>query len=266
MYTLLLLCATKTMDLLETDTKPWIFDGARPEMFRLFSDVVEFARNTIRQVKPRHVGSFTKTVAGNSSIIDNPLIFEETDPPDVRAEGNGGCVICRFFYKTYKYDANMLTISYCKGDKQYIVVQIYNLSRVTGEDMIMCVPKNIPRTKRVSTGDVPFVINDAQDFFDLFKKWLYLDHNNDWDDFKKEFRLLIRQFYDQKHYEINTAPQFLRIMEQARKKPQPIHEVFHNEHLTEQILEAGGYTQRRPPSSSSNFYILPSSALSRYFY
>ena len=96
MYTLLLLCATKTMDLLATDTKPWVLDGARPEMFRLFSDVVEFAQNTIHQVKPRHVGSFTTTM-GNSSIISNPLIFEETDPPFVRVEGKDGCVECSFF-------------------------------------------------------------------------------------------------------------------------------------------------------------------------
>ena len=84
------------------------------------------------------------------------------------------------------------------------------------------------------------------------------------DDFKENFKLLIRQFYEQKHFEINTGPQFLDIIKQARKK-QPVHEVFRNEDLTNQIVGAG-YTQRRPPSSSSNFYILPSSALSHYFY
>ena len=97
MYTLLLLCATKTMDLLATDTQQEILDGTRPEMFRFFSDVVEFARKTIHEVKPIHVGSFTNTAAGNSSIIPNPLIFEETDPPFVRVEGEDGCVECRFF-------------------------------------------------------------------------------------------------------------------------------------------------------------------------
>ena len=59
-----------------------------------------------------------------------------------------------------------------------------------------------------------------------------------------------------------TGPQFLDIIKQARKK-QPIHEVFRNEDLTKQIVIAG-YTQRRPPSSSSNFYILPS-ALSHFY-
>ncbi|MFM7853158.1 MAG: hypothetical protein ACKO96_14860, partial [Flammeovirgaceae bacterium] len=99
----------------------------------------------------------------------------------------------------------------------------------------------------MDTWGLSFVIIDAQDFFGLFKKWLYLDHNNDLDDFKEEFGLLIRQFYEQKHFEINTGPQFLEIIKKARKKQQPIHEVFRNEDLTNQIVGAG-YTQRRPPS------------------
>ena len=264
MYTLLLLCATKkTMDLLPIDTEPEILDGTRPEVFRVFCDVIEFARKTIHQVKPRHVGSFKNTATGNPSIIVNPLIFEETDPPFVWVEGKNGRVECRFVYRTYKYEVNWLIIYYYKGDEQYIEVQIYNQSRF-GEDTMTYLPKNIPRVKRVDTWGMSFIINDAQNFFDLYKKWLYLDHNNDLDDFKENFKLLIRQFYNQKRFENHRGPQFLKIMEQARKK-QPIHEVFRNEDLTNQIVGAG-YTQRRPPSSSSNFYILPSSALSHYFY
>ena len=74
---------------------------------------------------------------------------------------------------------------------------------------------------------------------------------------------MIGQFYDQKRFENHRGPQFLDIIKQARKN-QNIHEVFRNKDLTDQIVMAG-YTQRRPPSSSSNFYILPS-ALSHYFY
>jgi hypothetical protein len=128
---------------------------------------------------------------------------------------------------------------------------------------MMCVPKNIRRRRKVNTYRVDFVIDDIEDFLYLFKKWLYFDHNDNWDNFKQNFGQLLEQFKDQKHYEIYTAPQFLEIMKKAREK-QPIHEVFRNKDLTEQIVRAG-YTQRRPPSSSSNFYILPS-ALSHYFY
>ena len=231
------------MDLLNRPTYSWDRNGTRHDMFRLFSDVVDFAQNTIYQVKPRHVGSFptnttTTTTMGNSRTISDPLIFGEPSSPFASSKQNFSLEYT-VRYKTYKYDENELSIYYFKGDEQSITVQIYNPSRDNYIDKMICVPKNIRRRRKVNTWRVHFVIDDVEDFFYLFKKWLYFDHNDNWNDFKKEFGLLIRQFYEQKHYEINTGPQFLEIMKKAREKQQPIHDVFRNEDLTKQIVRAG---------------------------
>ena len=71
------------MDFLNLPTTySWDRSGTRPDMFRLFSDVVDFAQNTIYQVKPRHFGSFTTTTTmGNSRTISDPLIFGEPSTP-----------------------------------------------------------------------------------------------------------------------------------------------------------------------------------------
>jgi hypothetical protein len=141
-------------------------------------------------------------------------------------------------YETYKYDENELSIYYFKGDEQSITVQIYNPSRDNYIDKMMCIPKNIPRMRKVNTFGVHFVIDDVEDFFYLFKKWLYFDHNDNWDNFKQNFGQLLKQFYEQKHFENHRVPHFLKIIEQARKK-QPIHDVFRSEDMTNQILRAG---------------------------
>ena len=77
------------MDLLNIPTYSWDLNGTRPELFRLFSDVVDFAQNTIYQVKPRHVGSFTTTTTmGNSRTISDPLIFGEPSTPIASSKKN----------------------------------------------------------------------------------------------------------------------------------------------------------------------------------
>ena len=231
----------KTMDFLNLPTTySWDRSGTRPDMFRLFSDVVDFAQNTIYQVKPRHVGSFTTTTTtmGNSHTISDPLIFEEPSTPFAISKKNLGLEYT-VRYKTYKYDENQLSIYYFTGDEQSITVQICNPSRDNYKDKMMCVPKNIRRKRKVNTWRVDFVIDDIEDFFYLFKKWLYFDHNDNWDNFKQNFGQLLEQFNDQKHYEINTAPQFLEMMKKARERRQPIHEVFRNEDTTNRIVRAG---------------------------
>jgi len=229
------------MDFLNLPTTySWDRSGTRPDMFRLFSDVVDFAQNTIYQVKPRHVGSFTTTTTtmGNSRTISDPLIFGEPSTPFASSKKNFSLEYT-VRYKTYKYDENQLSIYYFTGDEQSITVQICNPSRDNYKDKMMCVPKNIRRKRKVNTWRVDFVIDDIEDFFYLFKKWLYFDHNDNWDNFKQNFGQLLEQFNDQKHYEINTAPQFLEMMKKARERRQPIHEVFRNEDTTNRIVRAG---------------------------
>ena len=134
-------------------------------MFRLFSDVVDFAQNTIYQMRPRHVGSFTTTTTmGNSRIISNPLIFGEPSTPIVSSKKKFGLEYT-VRYKTYRYDENELNIFYFNGDEQSIMVQIYNPSRDNYIDKMMCVPKNIRRRRKVNTFGVHFVIDDVEDFF-----------------------------------------------------------------------------------------------------
>jgi len=154
------------------------------DVLNVFRQVVEFTDDTIFTVQPQH-DFFVKTFGTQHK----PFMFQNPYRPEISESTNG--MFYKVQYETYTWEFSELSIYYNIKEKS-ILIRIEN-----GEHEEFLVPHEIwycPNNPRVFDLD-NFVFKNYEDFMFLFKKWLYLDHNET-DTFFPTFRQICTEYFN----------------------------------------------------------------------
>ena len=160
------------------------FHDLKIDLLNVFREVVKFTDDTIFTVQPQH-DFFVKTFGTQ----DKPFMFQNPYRHEISESKN--VMVYKVQYETYTWEFSELSIYYNIKEKS-ILIRIEN-----GEHEEFLVPHEIwycPNNPRVFDLD-NFVFKNYEDFMFLFKKWLYLDHNET-DTFFPTFRQICTEYFN----------------------------------------------------------------------
>ena len=210
---------------------PLFYHNVEPYVFTIFSNTVDLVHKIVFEIQPKH--SQPNSNGEWEPLFKNPIpgtwMYGYSNLKYTIYHDLGNCTV-RDREPEYPHMRQAsLTVTYCK-DLQEITVEIRNLVLNQSSRMqYTFYYDNLVNSKF-------FIFHDGNDFLYLLEKFMYLDRDEKtYVEIRNNFLTICQRYL---LYKNHRAPQFLRIIQQARIN-QPLHPIFQDEHLTNYLVQSG---------------------------